>query len=341
MNQEQFEHDLMGYLFDELDDEQRAAVERKLESDAQAAALEENLRQTLDIGELPLEEPSADLTGRILAATRVARGGDPWYRRLLQGMTWAGSHAMRPQFAMAALLVLVLGSSLLLMRADPGSQMAIVPETPQPKTPEEDQPATSKPIAPPSPKAATGTQDLDSDETDVAYKAALRHYREGKHEQAQTALEPIAQMNHHRAPSAALYLARSIRASGGCPKALRPFEALRKAHPKSAEAEDGTWELADCHRALGQMVQARTLWAELGNSKRYEERARRAMAQSRDAGLPGNRPLMASRKGRPKVAAKVASKKAGGKKASAAKRKPPAPAKSKERADPAKPAATK
>src|SRR5262249_12894771 len=45
----------------------------------------------------------------------------PFHKKVLRGLAWAGSHAMRPQLAMAALFFLVIGSSLLLLRARPGT----------------------------------------------------------------------------------------------------------------------------------------------------------------------------------------------------------------------------
>ena len=121
MDRDPFDQQLMDYLFDELDEVTRASVKRRLDTDAAARELEAKLRGALDLAKLTLEEPSDDLEARILeAAARVAQG-EPWHRKLLRSLAWAGSHAMRPQFAMAALLVMVLGSSVLLLRAKPGA----------------------------------------------------------------------------------------------------------------------------------------------------------------------------------------------------------------------------
>ena len=69
------------------------------------------------VGLLPLVEPPDDLEARILDAVAVAHTRTPLHKKVLRGLAWAGSHAMRPQLAMAALFFLVIGSSLLLLRA--------------------------------------------------------------------------------------------------------------------------------------------------------------------------------------------------------------------------------
>src|SRR5690606_25823144 len=103
-----------------------AAMKRKIESDAACRDLEAGLRATMEVAQLPVEEPDDDLEERILAAASLAQQGEPLRRKILRSLAWAGSHAMRPQLAMAAILRLVLGSSVLLPRARPGS-VAVTP----------------------------------------------------------------------------------------------------------------------------------------------------------------------------------------------------------------------
>ena len=69
-------------------------------------------------------QPSDDLEERVLAAAFAAQKQTPFPRKVLRALAWAGSHAMRPQLAMAALFFLVIGSSLLLLRARPGTAIA-------------------------------------------------------------------------------------------------------------------------------------------------------------------------------------------------------------------------
>jgi hypothetical protein len=67
--------------------------------------------------ELPLEEPSSFLEARIFAAASGTRNVVPWPRRVVRALYTAGAYAMRPQVAMAAVLVLMVGSSVLLLRS--------------------------------------------------------------------------------------------------------------------------------------------------------------------------------------------------------------------------------
>ncbi len=121
MDCEKFDQHLMDALFDELDEVTGAAMKRHTESCSRCNSAESGLRATLEVGELPLEEPSPELEQRILKAANAAQLRAPWPRKIMRTLTWAGNQAMRPQLAMAALLVLVLGSSVLLLRGRPRS----------------------------------------------------------------------------------------------------------------------------------------------------------------------------------------------------------------------------
>src|SRR3954469_19725024 len=121
MDCEKFDQHVIDELYDELDELTHMALKRHVEGCSRCAPILAGLRATRDVGILPIEEPSDDLEARILDAVAVAQQKTPWPRKVLRGLAWAGSHAMRPQLAMAAVFVLVIGSSLLLVRARPGS----------------------------------------------------------------------------------------------------------------------------------------------------------------------------------------------------------------------------
>src|SRR5438445_314660 len=121
MDCEKFDQHVMDALYEELDELTNAALKRHVEGCARCATIFSGLRATREAAELPMEEPSDSLEARILEAVNVAQRRTPWPRKLLRGLAWAGSHAMRPQLAMAALFCLVIGSSLLLLRAKPGT----------------------------------------------------------------------------------------------------------------------------------------------------------------------------------------------------------------------------
>jgi hypothetical protein len=74
---------------------------------------------------LPLVEAPAGLDTSILQAARDAQRNLPVARRIGRAISWAGSYAMRPQMAMAALLVLMLGSSIIFLRSKPDRSGAL------------------------------------------------------------------------------------------------------------------------------------------------------------------------------------------------------------------------
>src|SRR5688500_5227396 len=121
MDCEKFDSHVIDALYGELDEVTHAAIKRHAETCSRCAGVLSGLRATREVGLLPLEEPSDDLEDRILEAAAAAQKKAPWHRKLVRGIAWAGSRAMRPELAMAAVLVLILGSSLLLLRAKPGT----------------------------------------------------------------------------------------------------------------------------------------------------------------------------------------------------------------------------
>src|SRR5690606_7771141 len=60
------------------------------------------------------------------AAERQVHRGLPWKKRLARSVTIVGGYAMRPQLAMAALALLMIGTSLLFLRPKPGSHTSPV-----------------------------------------------------------------------------------------------------------------------------------------------------------------------------------------------------------------------
>jgi TolA-binding protein len=107
----------MELVYDELD--ARAAEEARLHllGCTRCAAVVERLRGGLRAAEaLPLESPSSLLEARILASSSAARPPVPWHRRASRAIAVAGTWAMRPQIAMAAVVVLMIGTSAVLLR---------------------------------------------------------------------------------------------------------------------------------------------------------------------------------------------------------------------------------
>ncbi len=116
MDCERFEAALIDELYGELDELTSAAAKRHAGGCARCASLLGGLRATRRVAVLPLIEPSADLEDRILTAAREAQRAVPSGHRISRAISWAGSWAMRPQTAMAAVFILMVGSSVLFVR---------------------------------------------------------------------------------------------------------------------------------------------------------------------------------------------------------------------------------
>jgi hypothetical protein len=192
MDCEKFDQILIDALYDELDELTLAAAKRHADGCRRCQTAWSGLRATLKVGVLPTVEPPASLEPNILEAARKAHGRVPFPKRVGRAISWAGSYAMRPQTAMAAILVLMLGSSVIFVRRKPDrsgpSRVSVtergVPEQAVEAVPaerigmprtkssaqrsarrDEDQPKSGGPVfapapaAPPAPREAPGNEE--------------------------------------------------------------------------------------------------------------------------------------------------------------------------------------
>jgi hypothetical protein len=161
MDCERFEATLIDELYGELDELTSAATKRHAAGCARCATLLGGLRATRRVAVLPQVEPSADLEDRILAAAKDAQKVVPIGRKVSRAISWAGSWAMRPQTAMAAVFILMVGSSVLFVRRRKVADNATVTVTAQ------GAPAASAPAPAPSDESAS----LDSKVAAAAHGA--------------------------------------------------------------------------------------------------------------------------------------------------------------------------
>ncbi|MEO7097348.1 MAG: hypothetical protein ABI175_29070, partial [Polyangiales bacterium] len=104
-------------VYDELDARAAEEAEQHLLGCTRCTALVERLRAGKRASEsLTLESPSSLLESRIVEAAARARRPEPWLRRIGRGVSTAGAYAMRPQVAMAAVVVVMVGMSVVLLR---------------------------------------------------------------------------------------------------------------------------------------------------------------------------------------------------------------------------------
>ncbi len=265
MDCEKFDQVVMDALYGELDELTSAALRRHVDSCARCSEAWNGLRSTREGASFPLEEPSPDLENRILAAALAAQRKTPWHRQILRGLAWAGSHAMRPQFAMAALFFFVIGSSLLLLRAKPGTvgtSPVAVTERGVPTPDEADQPLAAAAQAPAAAPPSETEQARGKDGQDKLGGASDADA--GK----------------------ALAQARATRDRSGCSAAVAMYEDIGTRFSGQPAAADAAWEAAQCQKSLGNRDKARELLSSLKSSDGYRARAEEALRDSDAAAAP-------------------------------------------------------
>lgn len=127
MDCEKFERVLLDHLYGELDELTRAGASRHADQCRRCKQLWLGLKATREVGALPLEEPRENFEARVMDAERHAQVGMPFAVRMSRKLTIVAGYAMRHELAMAALALLMIGSSLLLLRPRPGAHATSAP----------------------------------------------------------------------------------------------------------------------------------------------------------------------------------------------------------------------
>lgn len=117
MNCEKFETVIVDELYEELDEVTSADFRRHLSGCPRCASLLAGLRATRRVAVLPKVAPPPGLESRILSATWAVQKVVPLRSRIARGLSWAGVFAMRPQTAMAAVFLVMIGSGVLLLQS--------------------------------------------------------------------------------------------------------------------------------------------------------------------------------------------------------------------------------
>jgi hypothetical protein len=300
MDCQKLDQHVIDALYGELDELTHVALKRHIEGCARCAGVLSGLRATREVGALPLEEPSDDLEARILDAAVAAQRKAPWPRKVLRGLAWAGSHAMRPQLAMAALFFLVIGSSMLLLRAKPGTVGVPVRVTENgAPSPEVREPA-AEPLAaatatphPAEPLAAAeaplfaearGREPSSKDLSEIDEKKA-KGERQAKVSAKLDEGDMAATAGAMPAPgvmpapgAADAPGTTNTPDASGCPAAISALEALRARAPGTRATADATWAAATCYRSMGATAKARELYTALRADGDYRERAEQQLA---------------------------------------------------------------
>ena len=316
MDCEKFDQHVIDALYDELDELTMASMKRHMESCSRCAAAFSGLRATRDVAVLPLEEPSEELESRILFAASAAQRKTPWHKKALRALAWAGSHAMRPQLAMAAVFVLVIGSSLLLLRAKPGTtSLAPVRVTergePSPERDEGDRGPAPPAAAAPTAFASAAPAEVAAQAT--AESGAARGDAKGE-KQAQAEDEAKSKGGDAQA---ALAEAKSTEASQGCDAALAKYDDVGVRFAGTTQAAEAMFAAAACHKKRGDTNRAREIYGVLAKRDDYKDKAEEALNET-----PA--PMTNSVTAAAASASPAATAPAGGAKAAAAAPAPPA-----------------
>lgn len=255
MDCEKFDQHVIDALYDELDELTDAALRRHVEGCTRCAQIFSQLKEAREAATMPLVEPSSSLEERILAAEKATVRKAPLHNKVIRGIAWAGSLAMRPQLAMAALFMLIVGSSLLLLRGkpnalnsrtevtqrgEPGDTPTMQEESPQRAKASDARAARPEPVSPTM--GASPKRDME------AANDAPRPQSLATSESAM-APPPAASAASSPSPRDELDNAQQLKAAGGCGAALEKFKGVAGRYPDTPEGMVAKSELEKCKPA--------------------------------------------------------------------------------------------
>lgn len=314
MDSDKFDRIVLDLLYGELDELTTAAARRHMDQSARARDIFAHLRATRQLGVLPAHAPPPDFEAALLESEARLLAELPVRHRLGRLVSMLAGYAMRPQLIMAALLLLMIGSSLMFVRTRPGLHRPVqvtergapeaevdplLPLAPVAHASE----ATAAPVgsaslltppanaqvepAAPAPAPPGAAADRESARLALAadagggldpYEQAQQTYRAGGYVEARRLFERIRQTGGKHAGDAALYSAISTRNISGCAPALVRFERVQLAFPDSAAAHEATWRSARCQEQLGDITVARQSYEALLRIPSHARRAEQALA---------------------------------------------------------------
>jgi hypothetical protein len=312
---ERFDRIVLDLLYDELDELTAAAARRHLEHCARCRGILAGLRATREVGALPLVDPPDGLELQILDAERQLHGRLPIKKRVGRAVSVLAGYAMRPQLAMAATLLLVIGAGLVFFRGRPSdhdtvsvTERGVAESDPEPVTvlpkgvaqdPGNDaHGAVEKPTearkleaaapapAPPPRPAAEAAPSLpviegakDDGSVDGIYQSALAAYHAGRYKEARQLFESVVARGGAQASEAALYAAQATKSGDGCGAAAPLFDQVSQHYPGTRAGYEATWEAAGCYQSLGDSEKARRSYQALLDETGYAARARSALME--------------------------------------------------------------
>lgn len=301
MDCERFDTNSMGLLFGELDELSEAATLRHLHHCTRCRGIWGHLRTTSELSRLPQENPPADLLERIIQAEKVAHHSLPMRERFSRTVSVLADYAMRPQLAMAALLVLMVGSSLIFVRGTPSGTtsdgMRVVergapsseasqtkskalvfggdPEASRPRGDEDEDPENGELIQ----SRKQGSDEESRKRQRATYSDAMMAYQQGRYAEAERLFSEVASAGGEQAASAALHEGHAARNGSGCQRAAAIYDEIASRKGGSTINYEASWHAASCYRAMGQNERAIAHYKKLAGQSAFAARALQALAE--------------------------------------------------------------
>jgi tetratricopeptide (TPR) repeat protein len=333
---ERFDRDSLELLYDELDDVSASLLKRHVAECSRCQKAWQRLLEVRAAAQIPLESPEPSVLGTVMVQQKSAQGGAGAGERLGRLVSLVAGYAMRPQLAMAALLVLMIGSSLVFVRSGPGQgDQVAVREVGNPEfelpSPHPSRDASSSPpqsgwsiaqntdtVSPPPKPESPASARVAAEAAPVlppSYEEAMAAYQDGRYAEAERLFGEFSKAGGEKAGAAALHEAHAARNGSGCQRASSYYDEVALRFGGSSVASEAAWHAALCYRALGQFERARAHLERLKSEPAYAGRVEKMLSQ-------GESDRVAARAARttehPVAAADVASAASSGAKSAAA-----------------------
>lgn len=279
MDCEAFERIVLDRLYLELDEQSMGAAQRHVAHCSRCRGIEAGLKATRDVCRVPLLSASDTFVDRVISNERRIRAVLPLRQRTSRAVSLLAGYAMRPQPTMAALLLLMIGASLFLVRSRPperdlvqvterGVQEGEVDARRLRGSNSNSLASASSALAVNSGLAPANTARPDSTEncSGTNGPGCANRVRNSDSVVAKSDTDPSSLETEFRT-------ARQLRFSSGCSAAVQNFESIRRRQPKSEVGLAATWQAADCYSKLNRKEEARALLIVLAESPEYAVRA--------------------------------------------------------------------
>jgi hypothetical protein len=197
---------------------------------------------------------------------------------------------------MAALLLLMIGSSLIFVRGGPvGGENVAVTERGSPYLEPVEKKSRERPLvydgesavvpaaAPTKSDEGGQTQPPAREEVRVetrsTYAEAMTAYQDGRYAEAERLFSEVASAGGEQSASAALHEGHAARNGSGCQRAAPLYDSVAGNFPGGTVADEALWHAASCYRAMGQLSRARAHYNHLLDRPAFAARARSALQE--------------------------------------------------------------